>query len=555
MIETLSISNYALIDNIELTFQPGLNIITGETGAGKSIMLGALSMLFGNRADTRVVSDKSKKSVVEGIFDITGYDEIGRLLAENDIDPLDRQLILRREISPAGRSRSFVNDAPAPLSLLCEIAIRLVDLHSQHQNLLLADNEYQLNVIDTMLDDKSVKTEYAAAYETFRSALKKYQVAKRAADTSKAEEEYLRYQLQLLEQLNLQPGEQESLEQERSLLANVSTLKDSLTRVIALFDGSEENIISMLRQSEGLLDDIEELPEARQLGERIESLRIEAVDIKDTVETLDGRLEADPRRLEYVEERLSDIYELQHKLSVDSEAALIALRQELSERIDSIDNSDERIRQYATKAKIAKKQAMELAERLTEARRKVADRFTGELLASATPLGMKNLRAEIEITPAELSATGADRVNFLFAFNKNQALMPVKDTASGGEISRLMLSVKALVAKHIQLPSIIFDEVDTGVSGDVAGRMGQLMKDISRRIQVIAITHLPPVASKGDVHFKVFKEDSDTATNTRVRRLSDEQRIDELALMLSGDPANEAARDTARSLLSGNNKL
>lgn len=555
MIETLSISNYALIDNIELTFQPGLNIITGETGAGKSIMLGALSMLFGNRADTRVVSDKSKKSVVEGIFDITGYDEIGRLLAENDIDPLDRQLILRREISPAGRSRSFVNDAPAPLSLLREIAIRLVDLHSQHQNLLLADNEYQLNVIDTMLDDKSVKTEYAAAYETFRSALKKYQVAKRAADTSKAEEEYLRYQLQLLEQLNLQPGEQESLEQERSLLANVSTLKDSLTRVIALFDGSEENIISMLRQSEGLLDDIEELPEARQLGERIESLRIEAVDIKDTVETLDGRLEADPRRLEYVEERLSDIYELQHKLSVDSEAALIALRQELSERIDSIDNSDERIRQYATKAKIAKKQAMELAERLTEARRKVADRFTGELLASATPLGMKNLRAEIEITPAELSATGADRVNFLFAFNKNQALMPVKDTASGGEISRLMLSVKALVAKHIQLPSIIFDEVDTGVSGDVAGRMGQLMKDISRRIQVIAITHLPPVASKGDVHFKVFKEDSDTATNTRVRRLSDEQRIDELALMLSGDPANEAARDTARSLLSGNNKL
>ncbi|MBD5258892.1 MAG: DNA repair protein RecN [Barnesiella sp.] len=555
MIETLSISNYALIDNIELTFQPGLNIITGETGAGKSIMLGALSMLFGNRADTRVVSDKSKKSVVEGIFDITGYDEIGRLLAENDIDPLDRQLILRREISPAGRSRSFVNDAPAPLSLLREIAIRLVDLHSQHQNLLLADNEYQLNVIDTMLDDKSVKTEYAAAYETFRSALKKYQVAKRAADTSKAEEEYLRYQLQLLEQLNLQPGEQESLEQERSLLANVSTLKDSLTRVIALFDGSEENIISMLRQSEGLLDDIEELPEARQLGERIESLRIEAVDIKDTVETLDGRLEADPRRLEYVEERLSDIYELQHKLSVDSEAALIALRQELSERIDSIDNSDERIRQYATKAKIAKKQAMELAERLTEARRKVADRFAGELLASATPLGMKNLRAEIEITPAELSATGADRVNFLFAFNKNQALMPVKDTASGGEISRLMLSVKALVAKHIQLPSIIFDEVDTGVSGDVAGRMGQLMKDISRRIQVIAITHLPPVASKGDVHFKVFKEDSDTATNTRVRRLSDEQRIDELALMLSGDTANEAARDTARSLLSGNNKL
>lgn len=554
MIETLSISNYALIDNIELVFQPGLNIITGETGAGKSIMLGALSMLFGNRADTRVVSDKSKKSVVEGVFDITDYDEIEKLLAVNDIDSLDKQLILRREISPAGRSRSFVNDVPAPLSLLREIAIRLVDLHSQHQNLLLADNDYQLYVIDTMLDDKSVKREYAAAYDTFRSALKKYQVAKRAADTSKAEEEYLRYQLQLLEQLNLQPGEQESLEQERNLLANVSTLKTSLNQILAMFDGSEENIISMLRQSEGLLDDLEGLPEARPLGERIESLRIEAIDIKDTLETLDGRLEADPRRLEYVEERLNDIYDVQHKLSAESDSALIALRQELSERIDSIDNSDERIRQYATKARMAKKQAMELAERLTLARSEVASRFVDELLASATPLGMKNLRAEIEITSAELSPTGADRVNFLFAFNKNQPLMPVKDTASGGEISRLMLSVKALVANHIQLPSIIFDEVDTGVSGDVAGRMGKLMKDISRRIQVIAITHLPPVASKGDVHFKVFKEDSETSTNTRVRRLSEEERIDELALMLSGDPANEAARDTARSLLSDNQK-
>lgn len=549
MIETLSISNYALIDNIELTFRPGLNIITGETGAGKSIMLGALSMLFGNRADTKVVSDKSKKSVVEGIFDITGYDEIGRILSENDIDPMDSQLILRREISPSGRSRSFVNDVPAPLSLLREIAIRLVDLHSQHQNLLLADNSYQLTVIDTMLDDKVIKKEYAAAYDAFRSALKKYQVARRASETSKAEEEYIRYQLQLLEELNLQAGEQEALEQERNLLANVTTVKESLGQILEMFDGGEYNILAMLRQSEGLLDGLDGLQESEQLISRMESLRIEATDIKDTVETLDSRLEADPRRLEYVEERLGDIYDLQRKLSADSDEALIALQQELSERIDSIDNSDERLKQYATKAKIAKKHAIELAERLTEARRRVAAHFVEELLESATPLGMKNLRAEIEITPAELSPTGADKVDFLFAFNKNQPLMPVKDTASGGEISRLMLSVKALVADHVQLPSIIFDEVDTGVSGDVAGRMGKLMKDISRRIQVIAITHLPPVASKGDVHFKVFKEDTDTTTNTRVKQLSDEERIGELALMLSGDADNEAARQTAKGMI------
>lgn len=549
MIETLSISNYALIDNIELTFQSGLNIITGETGAGKSIMLGALSMLFGNRADTKVVSDKSKKSIVEGIFDITGYEEIGKLLADNDIDPLDRQLILRREISPAGRSRSFVNDAPVPLSLLREIAIRLVDLHSQHQNLLLADNDYQLAVIDTMLGDKTIKSEYAVAYETFRTSLKKYQAARRATETSKAEEEYLRYQLDLLEQLNLQPGEQESLEQERNLLANVNAVKEALGQIVEMFDGGEENIISMIRRSEGLLDNIDNMPESETLEARMESLRIEAVDIKDTVDSIDARLEADPRRLEYVEERLSDIYDVQRKLSVDSEEELVALHNELSERIDSIDNSDDRLKQYATKAKIAKKHAMELASRLTEERRRVADDFAGKLLVNAIPMGMKNLRAEIEIAPAELSSTGADRVNFLFSFNKNQPLMPVKDTASGGEISRLMLSIKALIADHVQLPSIIFDEVDTGVSGDVAGRMGQLMKDISRRIQVIAITHLPPVASKGDVHFKVFKEDTETATITRVRRLSEDERIGELAMMLSGDANNEAARNTARSLI------
>ena len=549
MIETLSISNYALIDNIELTFQPGLNIITGETGAGKSIMLGALSMLFGNRADTRVVSDKSKKSVVEGIFDITGYDEIDSLLAANDIDTMGKQLILRREIAPTGRSRSFVNDVPVQLSILREIAIRLVDLHSQHQNLLLADNDYQRSVIDTMLDDTTVKSDYGMAYEAFRAALKKFQLARRATETSKAEEEYIRYQIELLEQLDLQPGEQEALEQERNLLANVTTVKESLGQVLEMFDGGEANILGMLRQSEGLIAGAGGLQESEQLARRIESLRIEAADIKDTIDTLDSRLEADPRRLEYVEERLSDIYNTQRKLSAESDTALIAMRQELKERIDSIDNSDERLKQYATKAKLAKKHAMELAERLTEARRKVASRFADKLLESAIPLGMKNLRAEIEITPAELSATGADKVNFLFAFNKSQALMPVKDTASGGEISRLKLSVKALVAEHVQLPSIIFDEVDTGVSGDVAGRMGNLMKEISKRIQVIAITHLPPVASKGDVHFKVFKEDSDTSTNTRVKQLNDEQRVDELALMLSGDAANEAARATARIML------
>ena len=361
----------------------------------------------------------------------------------------------------------------------------------------------------------------------------------------------MRYQLQLLEQLNLQSGEQEALEQEYNILSNVNHIKGSLCQILELFDGNENNILNNLRQSESAINGLDSLAESETLNERIEMLRIEATDIKDTVEAINSRLEADPQRLSYVEERLNDIYSIQRKLSVDSEEALIALHKELGERIDSIDNSDERIKQYASKAKIAKKQAIEQAASLTEARRDVADKFRESLLTSATPLGMKNLRAEIEISPTELSASGADKVNFLFAFNKNQPLMPVKDTASGGEISRLMLSIKALVAEHVQLPSIIFDEVDTGVSGDVANRMGKLMKDISRRIQVIVITHLPPVAAKGDVHFKVFKEDTETSTTTKVRKLSEEERIEELALMLSGDKNNEAARNTARSLIAG----
>lgn len=553
MIETLSISNYALIDKIELTFEPGLNIITGETGAGKSIMLGALSMLFGNRADAKVVTDKSKKSVVEGIFNITGYETINDMLRANDIDMMDCQLILRREIAPNGRSRSFVNDVPTPLSTLREIAIQLVDLHSQHQNLLLADTGYQLSIIDTLLPDKKVKDDFVAAYESYRVALRKYQMARRATETSKAEEEYMRYQLQLLDELNVTENEQEQLEKERQLLSNVTEIKSALQRIIAMFDESDENILNMIRQSQHLIDGLEELPEADQLSQRLDALHIEAADISATIEDIDSRIDADPLRLEYVDERLGDIYDLQRKLSVDSDAALIQLRSELKERIDSIDNSDELLKRYATVAKAAKRNALTHAEALTYARRQVADSFTSQLLANATPLGMKNLRAEIDFQPVDLSSSGADKVNFLFAFNKNQTLMPVKDTASGGEISRLMLSIKALVADKVQLPSIIFDEVDTGVSGDVASRMGQLMKDISQRIQVIAITHLPPVASKGDAHFKVFKEDTSTATNTRVRKLSDAERIDELALMLSGDTNNEAARNTALSLLEKNN--
>lgn len=549
MIKTLSISNYALIENLKLDFTSGLNIVTGETGAGKSIMLGALSMLFGNRADTRVVTDKAKKSAVEAVFDISAYRSIKSIIEANDIEWDENELILRREINPAGRSRSFINDTPVQLTLLREVAVHLVDIHSQHQNLLLATPEYQLSLIDTLLPDKSVKEKYAQAYDNYRTALRKYQITKRAVESGRAEVEYYRFQLQKLAELNPQAGEQEELEQERDVLANAGDIKEALRKALSLFGDDDGNVVDMLRSATAEIESLSSLPDAESLAERIDSLRIEANDIAETLESLENRIEANPARLEQVEERLSEIYEMQRKFEVDTIEGLLALREELELKVDAIDNGDERVKMLATKAKIAKKEATAVAAELSLQRAEVAKQFAKMLCDNAIPLGMKNLQVDIALTPSELSPTGADNVEFLFAFNKNQPLMPVKDTASGGEISRLMLTVKAIVADKIQLPSIIFDEIDTGVSGDVANRMGEMMKDISQRIQVIAITHLPQVASKGDAHYKVFKEDSELRTHTYVKPLDIEGRISELALMLSGDSANAAARATAQSLL------
>lgn len=556
MIESISISNYALIDAIELNFHPGFNIITGETGAGKSIMLGALSMLLGNRADTRVVTDKGKKSVVEATFNVNRYPQLKSLLSDNDIDWDDTQLILRREISPTGRSRSFINDSPVSLSLMRDVAVRLVDLHSQHQNLLLADPSYQLYIIDTLLPDSALKTQYAEAYESYRDALRKYRAAKQTAEQNRADEEFLRYQLEKLDELNLQEGETAELEKQREVLANVNHIKTALRQLIMLFENDENGITDNLKEAVGIwTQQLMQMPDGESMADRIESLRIEAADILSTIEDADNKLDADPERLFAVEERLSDIYNLQRKHNVNDADELIEIRRAIAEKLDAIDHSDERIKTLAATAKRAKLLATRIAETLTEERKKVAESFGKQLLEGALPLGMSNLVADIRISPADLSPTGADNVDFLFSFNKNQPLMPVKDTASGGEISRLMLAVKAIVAGRIQLPSIIFDEIDTGVSGDVANRMGALMKRIAENIQVIAITHLPPVAAQGETHFKVFKEDSDTATNTKVKLLSDSERISELALMLSGNPDDESARETARTLLNKSNNI
>lgn len=550
MIESLSIQNYALIDNIELKFQPGLNIITGETGAGKSIMLGALSMLLGGRADGRVVRDREKKSVIEASFRHTENDaSLKAIFADADIEWDADAIILRREISPAGRSRAFVNDTPVAISTLREIAMRLVDLHSQHQNLLLATPDYQLAIIDTLLPDKSVIDIYRSAFDEYRDALRQYAKARKAVEAAKAEEEYLRYRLDKLNDANLVDGEQESLEQERDTLSNIGSIAQSLAIVDNILASGDNSILNQLPVASAAARSVLSLSECESIAQRLEAISVEVKDIAETVESLADSLRPDPSRLEYIDDRLSDIYSLQRKHNLSTVGELIALRDSIASRISAIDTADERLHTLAIKAKRAKALATEHAQRLTQARCEVAQHFAKLLCDSAIPLGMKNLRVEIAVEPADLSPTGADVVNFKFAFNKNQPLMPVKDTASGGEISRLMLSVKAILADKMNLPSIIFDEIDTGVSGDVADRMGRLMQQIAGAIQVIAITHLPQIAAKGTSHFKVYKEDTDTSTHTRVVTLSEEARVDELALMLSGDPHNEAARMTAKSLI------
>jgi len=551
MLQTLHISNYALIDSLDIDFHHGFNIITGETGAGKSIMLGALSLLMGGRADTKVVRDPSRKSVIEAIFaDVDGYPELREYFEDNDIEWDNDQCILRREIAPAGRSRAFINDSPVTLSILEVVSRQLIDIHSQHQNQLLQIPEYQLAIIDNLAGNKDLLVEYRRRYTAYRDTVRRYNEVRRTVEKNAGDEEFMRFQLGQLEELQLVDGEQEELERERMLLSNINDIKSTLNDALDALTNADVTALSQLAVAseccEGLSGAVNE---ASSLYERLESARIEVQDIAETLSEYDNDLQADPGELEAIEDRLNSIYTLQHRHKVGSVAELIAIREDLRSRIDALDNSDTTLEELQREVKRARALARESAQALSVRRKEEAVRFATVLCERTMPLGMKNLRCEVSVEPADMSVTGTDNVQFLFAFNKNQPLMAVGGAASGGEISRLMLSIKAMIADKMQLPSIIFDEIDTGVSGDVANRMGEMMYDISTNIQVITITHLPQVAAKGTHHYKVFKEDDEQATLTRIKELNADERIDELALMLSGSVADEAARANARSLL------
>ncbi|MDE6540869.1 MAG: DNA repair protein RecN [Muribaculaceae bacterium] len=551
MIKSLHISNYALISQIDIELCDGLNIITGETGAGKSVMLGALGLLLGGRADMRVVRDSARKSVIEAVADVSAVRDIESVFAEYEIEPgADGICILRRELLPGGRSRAFINDSPVNLQALKAVSLRLIDIHSQHQNLLLADAAYQLSIIDSMAGNAALRGRYAEAYAAYRKTLKAYTDMRELLRRSAADAQYMEYQLEQLEQMELKPNEQSDLEAEREILANATNIKIHLTGALGPMTEDSVNAVGAL--SEALqhcraLSDV--LDEADGLAERLEMARIEVQDIAESLAEMDSRINADPERLDAVEERLSALYSLEVKHHVDNVDQLIALRDSLRTKLEALSGGDDSLAQLENKARKAKKEAMLLARELSATRHDAAQHFAAELTRRAMPLGMKNLRCEVAFASDKLAPSGFDVVEFRFAFNKNQTPVPIGGAASGGEISRLMLSVKSIIADKMQLPTIIFDEVDTGVSGDVASRMADMMLGLSGRLQVIAITHLPAVAARGNTHFRVYKQDTEETTETHIARLDAAGREREIALMLSGKADDPTAIAAAKSLL------
>lgn len=549
MLKRLVISNYALIDNLEISLNGGLTIITGETGAGKSIILGALTLLLGERADVRSVRNSDKKTVVEGVFDISGY-SIESFLSENDIDSYNSDCILRRELLPNGRSRAFVNDTPVTVSVLSELASRLIDIHSQHSNALLLNPVYQLDVIDGISTDKELRLKYAQIYDEYFDLKKRIEETKSRIEKNKADEEYFRFQLRQFDSVELDQDVINEMEKRRSTLENISEIKERLWNSSSILGNDDNSIVSGLsylrQQLDGLIGIFDE---AAAISQRVDSLYIESKDILDTLNGYIDNLNDDPDELEQINEKLSAVYSLQQRYHVKDVADLVKIKNDLEKALFEIDNSEEEISELQKKLGLISAKLEDAANKLTAERKSVAGQFSEKLVAVAKPLGMKNLACKIEFLKTDYAKNGQDKIRFLFSFNKNQALMPVEKTASGGEISRLMLCLKSIIVEKMQLPSIIFDEIDTGVSGDIANKIGNMMKSISKKIQVIAITHLPQVAALGDYHYKVYKQDIGNLTVTNMAELNKIERINEIAGMLSGAQINAAAMDNAKSLL------
>ncbi len=553
MIGHLHISNYALISSLDLNFGPGMNIITGETGAGKSIILGALGLVMGMRSDSKAVRTGATKAVIEVEFDITGLVEVSTWLDKNIEDNPSGVCIMRREISAKGNSRAFINDTPTTLDQMQTLSSMLLDVHTQHQNLSLSDNRYQLSVIDSVAGTNNVLKQYQEAYHTYRQALDEYARVRDTAERYRADEEYIAYQLEQINELGLVPHEQEDLERERDRAANATTTREHLEATNNSLNTGDGGIIAALTTAIEHLGHLQEnYDDASDLASRLMGVRTEINDIADTVADHLAAMTVDTMPLEEIEDRLSKIYSLETRHNVETSDMLIERAKQLQERIDIIHDSNGTLAHFENNAKQAKKQAVIIARQLTKMRTESALKFGETLVELARPLGLSNLRCDILISKSKLTPLGMDQIDFRFAFNKNQPLMSVGKTASGGEISRLILAIKAIVSEYANMPTLIFDEVDTGVSGEIATRMGRMMEKISRHTQIIVITHLPQVASQPGRHFCVYKEDDETSTNTNVKQLTEKERIDEIAKMLGAGAGDNAAHNNAVSLIESN---
>ena len=549
MIRKLLICNYALIERMEIAFEPGLSVITGETGAGKSIILGALSLILGQRADARVVTDASKKTVVEGWFDVSHYD-LAPFFEENDIEYDAHECILRRELSPAGKSRAFINDTPVTAAQLKQLGERLIDIHSQHQNVLLSNSRFQLKLVDVLARDEAELEACRKAYVEYRLLVRQLEELQAAQARNREEEDYLRFQWSQLDEARLVEGEEADLQAEQERLSRAEELKAQLYELTSMLDDESSGILPLLNSVLSGSRAIERFfGSEQQVSERIETACIDLKDIDSTLSRWNEDLTVDPARLAEVQARLDLLYTLQRKHRVNSVEELISLRDEYATRLESIEHGDETIEATAKEVKKAASHLQSCAAALTHRREEVAPLLAHRLMEAAIPLGMPHARVEVKLLPKECDETGAEQVSLYFSANKNQALLPVGEVASGGEISRLMLCIKWLMSGELALPTIIFDEIDTGVSGDIAARMGHIMREMSRYMQVIAITHLPQVAAMGDIHYRVYKDSEGDMSRTHLLRLSDDERVEEIARMLSGTHLTDAAIENARALL------
>ena len=553
MLNKLSIHNYALINQIDIDFKDGLSVITGETGAGKSIILGALSMILGGRADTKSIGNADKKSIIEATFYAKNDTEIDKFCTSNDIDRFeDNNFILRREISSSGRSRAFINDTPITLQQLRDAAIRLIDIHSQHQNLLIADAKYQLQIIDSIANNINELNEYKTQFKKYIEIRNRLNQRKIEISKNKENEEFLRFQFDQLQKIAPKENEQEELERKYEVLSNAESIKDDLRHIVNTLSDNEDSVLSQISALKSVINRLNlDLfnAESNDIKPRFESLYLELKDIAEQFGDYLSEVDSDPKELQSIEHRLNLIYEANRRFNVNNENELLKIKVDIESQLASIDNSDDDISTLEQKKKSEGIKLKELADKLSQTRIKAADQFSSELIEMAKPLGMSNIKFSALVSQNKLTIDGQDSIEFLCSFNKNQSLNPISKVASGGEMSRIMLCIKAIIANCMQLPTIIFDEIDTGVSGDIADRMGEMMKEISDKIQVITITHLPQVASKGLIHYKVYKTDNEQYTTTNIKELSTEERIEELAQMLSGSKINEAAILNAQSLL------